>query len=176
MQRPIFLAALAALLIACNPASAGVWNWGCQGRLGDQRILFDYSGLTIADGQSPPDAKASSRPPAFTTDTVGRAIRTLKEAKQGVTEFEPAGGIGLNSQPVFTRTDADRRTWTVTFTEKSSRRTFHRHKLICGRDEDTDFYSKVYRYEREGEPARDITMQCYEYQLSTRGGRKGCDD
>jgi hypothetical protein len=47
--------------------------------------------------------------------------------------------------------------------------------VICGRDEDTDLYRKVYRYERDGEPARDVTMQCMEYQLSTRGGRKGCN-
>jgi hypothetical protein len=63
----------------------------------------------------------------------------------------------------------------VTLSEKSSRRISHKSKLICGRDEDTDVYRKVYYYEREDEPARDITMQCMEYQLSTRGGRKGCD-
>jgi hypothetical protein len=34
----------------------------------------------------------------------------------------------------------------------------------------------VYRFQREDEPARDITMQCFEYQLSTRGGRKGCGE
>jgi hypothetical protein len=64
----------------------------------------------------------------------------------------------------------------VTLTEKSSRRISHTSKLICGRDEDTDIFRKVYRFERENDPARDIAMQCMEYQLSTLGGRKGCND
>ena len=62
----------------------------------------------------------------------------------------------------------------MTFIEKASRKLSHTHKLICGRDEDTDIYHKVYSFRRENEPARDIVMQCMEYQLSTRGGRKGC--
>jgi hypothetical protein len=64
----------------------------------------------------------------------------------------------------------------LTLTEKSSQRMSRRHKLICGRDEDEDIFRKVYRYQRDDEPARDITMQCLEYQLSTLGERKGCGD
>ena len=63
----------------------------------------------------------------------------------------------------------------MTLTEKSSRRISHTHKLICGRDEDTGIFRKVYSYARENDPPHDITMQCMEYQLSTRDGRKGCD-
>ena len=73
----------------------------------------------------------------------------------------------------FARSDDDKRL--VMFTEKSSRRVSHKHRNICWRHEDTDVYRKTYRYEREHEPARDITMQCYEYQLSTKGGHEGCD-
>lgn len=47
--------------------------------------------------------------------------------------------------------------------------------MICGRDEVTDTFRKVYRYERDNETPRTLTMQCIEYTLSTRGGRKGCD-
>ena len=36
------------------------------------------------------------------------------------------------------------------------------------------FTRKVYRYQLENEPERNITMQCIEYQLSTRAGRPGC--
>ncbi len=43
--------------------------------------------------------------------------------------------------------------------------------MVCGRDEEKTITRKVYRLERSGEPARDITMQCMEYMLSTRGGR-----
>ena len=56
-------------------------------------------------------------------------------------------------------------------TEKSSRKISGKHRVICHRDEDNDIYCKIYRYQRKDEPARDITMQCIEYQLSTRGGR-----
>ena len=60
-------------------------------------------------------------------------------------------------------------------TEKSSRKISGKHRVICHRDEDNDIYCKIYRYQRKDEPARDITMQCFEYQPSTSGGRRGCD-
>jgi hypothetical protein len=63
----------------------------------------------------------------------------------------------------------------LTLTEKSSRKISGKHHVICHRDEDTDIYRKVYRYQREDEAARDITMQCIEYQLSTSGGHRDCD-
>jgi hypothetical protein len=47
---------------------------------------------------------------------------------------------------------------------------------LCGRDEDIVVYRKVYRYQRENGPARNITMECMDYQLSTLAGRKGCGD
>ena len=74
----------------------------------------------------------------------------------------------------FTRADDPKRK--IVLTEKSSRKISHSHKLICGRDQDEDIFRKVYHFQREDEPARDIVMQCFEYQLSTRGGRKGCGE
>jgi hypothetical protein len=59
----------------------------------------------------------------------------------------------------------------LTLTEKSSRKISGKHHVICHRDEDTD----IYRNQREDEAARDITMQCIEYQLSTSGGHRDCD-
>ena len=58
--------------------------------------------------------------------------------------------------------------------EKSSKCISHKRRPFCGRDEDTDVYRKTFSLQRENEAPRDITMQCMEYQLSTRGGRK-CD-
>jgi hypothetical protein len=81
---------------------------------------------------------------------------------------------GLIEAMDFTRADDPKRK--IVLTEKSSRKISHSHKLICGRDQDEDIFRKVYRFQREDEPARDITMQCFEYQLSTRGGRKGCGE
>lgn len=63
----------------------------------------------------------------------------------------------------------------ITLTEQSSRRVSHRARLICGRDEVIDTFRKVYRYARDNEKPRTFTLQCSEYTLSTRGGRKGCD-
>jgi len=60
-------------------------------------------------------------------------------------------------------------------TETKSRRIYHKHELICGYDENTDIYRKTYRFQRDDEPAHHISMQCMEYQLSTLGGRNGCD-
>ena len=50
-----------------------------------------------------------------------------------------------------------------------------RYGLRVTGDDITDTFRKAYRYERDGEPPRTLTMTCIEYTLSTRGGRKGCD-
>jgi hypothetical protein len=50
----------------------------------------------------------------------------------------------------------------------------NKHRVICNRDEDADIYRKVYRYQREDETARDITMQRIDDQLSITGGGRGC--
>jgi hypothetical protein len=91
----------------------------------------------------------------------------------GKYESEDANS-GFEKTITFTIKDDPKRK--VTLTEKSSRRISNKSELICGRDEDTDVFRKVYRYQRENEPPRDITMQCMEYRLSTRAGRKGCND
>ena len=59
----------------------------------------------------------------------------------------------------------------ITLTEKSSKTVFNHTAMVCGRDEDRTITRKVYWLERGGETARDITMQCVEYMLTTRGGR-----
>lgn len=155
---------LCALFAATTGASAAVWAWGCQAQVGGQQIIFNRFSMIVVD----------------TKVTMGD-VRKLR-----VTEFDlPPGSPpsvkyvpedvngGFEKTMIFTRKDDPK--GKVTLTEKSSRRISHTSKLICGRDEDTDVYRKVYRYQREDEPPRDITMQCMEYQLSTLGGRKGCD-
>jgi hypothetical protein len=56
-------------------------------------------------------------------------------------------------------------------TEKSSRVTFKRNGRAGPRDEITTKFRKVYRFAMESEAPRDVTMQCMEYILSTKGGR-----
>jgi hypothetical protein len=164
------LTGLAAAL-TCGSASAAVWRWACQGELGGQRILFDRDGLYIAGGKA-----SAGKPGIVTMQSIEEAIAAVKRSG-GFTEFGPEDvNRGLESPFEFSLTE-DGKQKKVVFTEQSSKQISHQHRLVfCGsRDEDIDLYRKVYRYERAGEPARDITMQCMEYQLSTRGGRKGCD-
>jgi hypothetical protein len=160
-----FIVSLCALLAATNGASAAVWAWGCQAQVGAQHVIFNRYSMIVVD-----------------TKTKMGDIRKLRMTDLDLPPGSPPNvkyvpedvNGGLEKTMVFTIKDDPKRK--VTFTEKSSRRISHKHKLICGRDEDTDIFRKVYRVERENEPARDITMQCMEYQLSTRGGRKGCGE
>lgn len=164
------LAGLATALPA-GSASAAIWHWACRGETGGQRILFDQDGLYIAAGSEPaaPHGK-------FTMESVTGPIVLLKKAGGFIAFGPPQGDDELASKViVFSRTDDSKHEQKVTLTAQSSKRISHRHRIVACRDEDTDLYRKVYRYERDAEPARDIVMQCMEYQLSTKGGRKGCD-
>ena len=150
---------------ASTGASAAIWAWGCQGQLGDQQVIFNRELMVVVD----------------TKQKMGD-IRKLRMTKIELPKESPPhvdynpGDIngGLIEAMDFTRADDPKRK--IVLTEKSSRKISHSHKLICGRDQDEDIFRKVYRFQREDEPARDITMQCFEYQLSTRGGRKGCGE
>ncbi len=156
---------LVSLPLATNAASAAVWEWGCQVQVGEQQIIFNRFSMVVVD-----------------TKVKMENVRKLRMSELDLppgspphVEYDPVTiNSGLEKTMVFTRKDdAERK---VTLTEISSRLISHQHKLICGRDEDVGIFRKVYRYQREDEPARDITMQCVEYNLSTRGGRKGCGE
>jgi hypothetical protein len=150
-------------------ASAAIWTWGCQGQLGNQQVIFTRDELYVVD------AKPAGKPKPFTVESVEEGIVSLKPSKDkdSTAHYTALGGDGLEKTLEFAR-DGDEKKKAV-FTEKTSKRLSHKHKLICGRDEDSDTFSKTYSFQREDEAARDIKMQCFEYQLSTRGGRKGCD-
>jgi hypothetical protein len=170
MQPMAPLLAGLATALTVGSASAAVWHWACYGELGEQRILFDRDGLYIASG------KGSAG--KLTADSIRETIVLVKKGG-GFTEFglESADDELASKILVFSLTDANKQTQKIVFTEQSSKRISHQHRIIACRDEDTDLYRKVYHYERDGEPGRDITMQCMEYQLSTRGGRNplnGC--
>jgi hypothetical protein len=166
-----FIVCLCALLAATNGASAAILSWGCMGQLGDQRVLFDRDGLYVVDGKAP-----ARIPKKFTADSVSDAIAELKKSKDPFTEFGPYGDDGLEGPIIFSTIDANKQTQKLVFTQKSSHLISHKQRMICGRDEDSDLYRTVYQFDRPGQPAQDIQMQCSYYQLSTRGGRKGCGD
>ena len=59
-----------------------------------------------------------------------------------------------------------------TLTELSSRKISERSGRAGPRDEITTIYRKIYHYVRSDQPTKqEITMECVEYQLSTKGGR-----
>ena len=148
---------------AADNAEAGIWAWGCQGQLGNQQVIFNRYSLFVVEGK---------KPFASVNKLTGEKIDGL--IKGDSTEYNPDNGNdGFAKEIVFERVDDAKQK--LILIEKSSRKISRKHRVICHRDEDTDIYRKVYRYQRESESARDITMQCIEYQLSTSGGHRGCD-
>jgi hypothetical protein len=143
-------------------ASAGIWAWGCQGQRGDQQVIFNRYSLFVVD---------SKQKLGGIRKLMAEKIDDLVTAPK--TEFERVDfNSRLESPLTFTLVDDGKRK--LVLTEQSSRKTSGRSRQICGRDETTDIFRKVYRYERDGEASRNITMECIEYQLTTRGGRPGC--
>ena len=162
------LMAAFAWFAASGGASAAILHFGCQAQVGDKQVIFNRYSMVIVDTkQKMGDIRKLPRekielppgsPPSVAYEPASDYDAIAKDATDKVLEF--------------TRSDDPKRK--VILTEKSSRLISHKHLLICGRDDDTDVYRKTFSYQREDEPARDITMQCLWYQLSTRGGRKGC--
>jgi hypothetical protein len=153
-------------IAAPSSATAGVDVWGCQGTVGDQQVVYNRYVLAVVP------AAQKLRPLRDITDSV-----TIVEGGDDPATSYSGGGTGAGSigggsfekELEFSR--QDKTGHKVTLTEKSSRKVSSKSRLICGRDESTDIYNKVYRYQREDEAPRDIKMQCIEFQLSTRGGR-----
>ena len=154
--------ALAAIGLA-GDASAGVWRWGCIGTLGDQQILFSRYHLIVVPAK-PPRGKLED-------------IIASDDLAQGATDVEQYIATDVNSgfTPTLEFTRGDDGKNKVMLTEKSSKRLSHHAAMVCGRDEARDVFRKLYRYRHNDEAPRDITLQCMEYTLSTRGGRPCID-
>ena len=154
-----------ALVSACAvPASAGDWQWGCMGLMGDQQILFSRYTLVIAP----------AKPPLGKLEDLFR-IADLPE------KFPDAEGYNADStndglQQKMTYTNQSNEKNKLTFTEKSSKDISHRHHLVCGRDEDNSTERKTYHVERTNDAPLDVTLMCREYLLTTRGGRPCISD
>jgi hypothetical protein len=152
----------AAALIACTFASearAGRWEWGCAGTAADAQIVFNRRQLVVI----PPQQRLGKIQDLIFIDELAKDLK----AAQHYNVADENGG--LEAKMAFTGSEDEKQK--ITLTEKSSKTLFHHTAMVCGRDEDKTNTRKVYRLERNGEPARDITMQCMEYMLSTRGGR-----
>jgi hypothetical protein len=162
----VFLTYLATQTV--TGASAMAYRFACQGRLDEQRILFDFHMLYVVSGNSPV-GKAGT----FSKGSIEGAIASIKSGR-GFTQFNEDDNSGNTAGGpfTFTITEDGKQKQKVVLTEQSSKRISHRSRWICARGEDTDFYQKVYRYQINDEPTRDITMKCVEYLLSTPFDRK----
>ncbi len=130
-----------------------------MGPMGDQQILFSRYSLVIAP----------AKPPLGKLDDLFR-IADLSE------KFPDAEGYNADStndglEKTMTYTSQTQEKNKLKLTETSSKDLAHKHHLVCGRDEDNSTERKTYRVERTGQPPIDVTLQCREYLLSTRGGR-----
>lgn len=163
MKLAMSLAAAVIAIAGSVPAHAAVWAWGCQGQMGGQQLIFNRYSMFIVDGKKPFTSVHK-----LTNEKIDDLIKG-----DSVSYEANNGNDGFARTIEATRSDNEKSR--LTLTELSSKKISGTHRLICGRDEDTDIYRKVYRVQRDDEPAREITMQCIEYQLSTRGGRPGCD-
>jgi hypothetical protein len=155
-------AVVAAALIALSFASkahAGRWEWGCVGKSADTRIVFNRRQLVVVPPQ---------KQPGKIQDLI--FIEELaKDLKADAHYDADDENGGLVEKMAFTGSEDQKQK--IALMEKSSKTIFNHTAMVCGRDEDKTITRKVYRLERNGEAARDITMQCMEYMLTTRGGR-----
>ena len=145
-------AAMLAAMIFAPQASAGIMTWGCKGRLGTDRLIFDRYSLVVM-----PPAWASER----TRDLIKGNIATF--AAKRVDE-----GLLPTMEYVHSQYEGQK----LTLTEKSSRTIFSRDRRRADRREESTLVTrKIYRYERTDEKPRDIKMECIQYDLTTTGGR-----
>jgi hypothetical protein len=142
-------ATIAWMLAAATPATAGYWNYGCKGSLGDTAFTFDRNTFLIM-----PKALA-------TGDIAGLA-------KSDIFAFDAEdSNSGFMTTMKFAR-DAypDQK---IVLTEKSSNKISEQKGHVGSREKTTTTFSKTYHYERLGwtdNPKADIVMKCIEYQLT----------
>jgi len=153
------IAACTVALIAAmaQPASAGIWAWGCMGKLGSERVIFDRNTLIVT----------ASKQPKVTLKDLGSSGSQL-ETDDGATFNSLDGNGGLEKTILFEKNDERGRK--LTLTETASRITFSRNGHVGRREETTTKFLKTFRYALDKTPERSIKMQCIEYVLTTCGG------
>lgn len=148
-------------------ANAGILSWGCFGQAGDQLVAFNRDGLYVTTRKEPPKLRKPS------VDAIEKVLSDIKNGAAPNVSYIVDTEDGLAGPLSYSRVDDIKQK--LVLTRQSSKALSSKNRTVCGRDESTDLSRNVYLMERSGEPLLAITMQCFDYQLSTRGGRKGCN-
>ena len=148
---------VALVAFGAGDARAAVWRWGCMGPLGDQEIIFTRSHLVVL----PAKPRAELRHLIF-----------LDDLTEGSSDIKQYTGSDANDEltPTLEFTRGDDGKNKITLTEKSSKRTSHHAGVLACRHEIIDVFRKVYNYRHNDEPTKNLTLECMNYTLSTRGG------
>jgi uncharacterized protein YeaC (DUF1315 family) len=169
MERSMKLAIAASLglavsVVSFGTATAGDWQWGCLGPMGDGQILFSRYTLIIAP----------AKPVLGKLEELFRIFDLSEKFPDAEAYNAEQTNDGL--QKTMTYASQSNPNNKLTLTENSSKEVLHRHHLVCGRDEDVSIERKVYRVERPNTTPIKVTLQCREYLLTTRGGRPCISD
>ena len=156
---------MALAIVFAGDASAAIWRWGCLGPLGDSQIVSGRYQLVVLPAKMP-HGKLND---VIFLDDLTKDEKLPKDADADIATYDADdGNSGLDKQMTFTRNDQSGRK--LTLTQKSSKILAHRVVRGC-RDEITDRFRKVYRFTADDESPRDVTLECIDYTLTTRGGR-----
>ena len=151
---------LAAFAIgAFSPADAAISAWGCKGDSGGVQIFFNRDVLVVLKG----------RTTALTLKQIVHGGDAISKSADGRI-FSPDSGDLDEKTLLFTNIHAPGEK--ITLTEKSSRQTGNRVGELALREEIWTSFRKVYSYSITGELTRVVTMDCANYLLSTKGGRR----
>ena len=140
---------LGGMLAGVTPASAGYWNYGCKGSLGEIAIMFDRDTFVMM-----PKALAKGDIAGLVKDVIFGF-----DADDNNSGFLPVMKFARGGYPEQQ----------IILTEKSSKKISERKGSIGTRDTVTTQFTKTYHYQRlgwSGSPEGDIAMECIEYQRS----------
>lgn len=101
----IRIVACTAVLIGAmaQPASAGIWAWGCMGQLGNERVIFDRNTMIVT----------SSKLPQVKLQNLASSGSNL-ETQDGMTFDNLGSNDGLGKTMVFKINDTSDRKLTLT--------------------------------------------------------------
>jgi hypothetical protein len=149
LRSPTLLISL--LAATTMPASAGYWNYGCQGNIdGNVAVMFDRNAFVIMPKEvARGDIAGLAKSELFTfdADDNNSGLQTVMKFSRGAYPDQK-----------------------VVLTEKSSKKISEQNGHVGTREKSTVMSRKLYHYERlgweNGPLSADITMDCIEYMLT----------